>query len=77
MDGLPKRLEYIEKASLPLQNLLKGSARRRVKAATAATTYGLVATPPSVQSLIGTKRSERVYAVLNFTLPLYTLLLQM
>ena len=50
LDGLPKRLGDVEKASLPLQNLLKGSAMMRVKAATAATTDGSLATSPSVQS---------------------------
>ena len=48
-----------------------------MKAATSATTDGLVATAPSSQPLIGTKRSERISAVLNFPVPLYTLLLQL
>ena len=30
--GIPKRLGDVEKASLPLQNFLKGSSRSRVKA---------------------------------------------
>ena len=77
MDGLPKRLGGVDKAILTLQNFFKGSSRRRAKAATAATTDGSVTTAPSVQSLIGTKRSERISAELNFPAPLYTLLLQL
>ena len=48
-----------------------------MKAATAATAYGSVATAPSGQLLIGTKRSERISAALNFNVPLYTLFLQL
>ena len=48
-----------------------------MKAATAATADGLVATAPSAQPLIGTKRSERISDALKFTVPLYMLFLQM
>ena len=48
-----------------------------MKAATSATTDGLVATAPSVQPLIGTNRSERISSALNFPVPLYTLFLQL
>ena len=48
-----------------------------MKAATAATADGLVATAPSAQPLIGTKRSERISNALNFPVPLYMLFLQM
>ena len=77
LDRIPKQLGDVEKASLPLQNFFKGSARRRGKAVTAATSDGSVATAPSAQSLIGTKRSDRIPSALNFTTPLYTLFLQM
>ena len=77
MEGIPKRLGDVEKASLPIQNFLKGSAGRRVKAATAATIDGLLATDPSAQPLIGTKRSERISAALKFPVPLYTLFSQL
>ena len=77
LDGLPKRLGDVEKASLPHNNLLKGSARRRVKAATDGTTVGLVATDPLAQTVIGTKQSERISAALNFPVPLYTIFLQL
>ena len=76
MDGLPKRLGGVDKVSLLLQNFFKGSSRRRAKAATAATTDGSVATATSTQLLIGTKRSERISAALNFPAPLYMLFLQ-
>ena len=77
MGGLPKRLGGVEKASLLLQNLFKVSARRRAKAATAATTDGSVATAPSSQPLIRTKRSERISDALKFPTPLYTLFFQL
>ena len=77
LDGISKRLGDVEKASLPLQNYLKGSVRSRMKAATAATTDGLVATAPSVQPLIGTKQSECISAALNFPVHIYTLFLQL
>ena len=48
-----------------------------MKAATASTTDGLVATAPSVQTLIGTKRLERISTALNFSMPLYTFFLQL
>ena len=75
LEVLPKRLGGVEKASLPLKNSIKVSASIRAKAETAATTYGLVATSPSAQPLIGTKRSEHISAALNFPTPLYTLFL--
>ena len=77
LDGLPKCLGDVEKASLPLHNLFKVSERSREKAATVATTDGLVATTSSAQLLIGIKRSERISAALNFFSPLYTLFLQL
>ena len=48
-----------------------------MKAATASTTDGLVATAPSAQTLIGTKRLERISTALNFSVPLYTFFLQL
>ena len=48
-----------------------------MKAATATTKDGSVATAPSAQPLIGTKRSDPISAALNFPAPLYTLFLQM
>ena len=57
LDGIPKLLGGVKKECLPLRKFLKGSARRRVKDTTAATTYGSVATAPSVQPLIETKWS--------------------
>ena len=77
MDRLPKHLVDVEKSSLPIQNFFKGSARRRAKAATSSTTEGSVDTVPSAQTLIGTKRSERISAALNFPATLYPLLLQL
>ena len=75
--GIPKRLWVVEKASLLLNNFLKGPSRRRVKAETDTMTDGSVATTPSAQPLIGTKRSERISAALKVPMPLYTLFLQM
>ena len=77
MDAPPKRLWGVEKASLSLQNLLKGSSRRRAKAATSAIPDGLVYTAPSAQPLIGTKRLERISAALKFPAPLYMSFLQL
>ena len=77
MEGLPKRLGDVEKSSLSLQNFFKVSSRRIVKAETAATTDGLVATAPSAHPLIGTKRSERISAALKFPVPLYIIFLQL
>ena len=77
MDGLLKRLGDVDKASLHLQNFLKGSARRMAKAATAVTTDSSVATAPSAQPLIVTNRSEHISSALNFPAPLYMLFLQL
>ena len=75
--GPPKCLGDVEKARLPLQNVLKGSSRRRAKAETDATTDGSLATAPSAQPLLGTNQSERISDALNFPAPLYTLFLQL
>ena len=48
-----------------------------MKAATTAAANGSVATAPSTQLLIGTKRSERIPAAFNFPVPLYTRFLQL
>ena len=48
-----------------------------MKAATAATTDGSLATAPSAQPLIGTKQSERISSAINFPVPLYTLFLHL
>ena len=76
MYRLPKCLGDAEKANLPLQNLLKGSARRRSKDATAVTTDVLVATDTLAQTLIWTKQSEHISNALNFPALLYTIFLQ-
>ena len=77
LEGLPKRRGGFEKEILPLRDLLKGSSRRRVKDATAATIDRSVANAPSEQPLIVTKQPERISATFNFPVPLYTIFLQL
>ena len=48
-----------------------------MKAATDATTDGLVATAPSSQPLTGTERSDYISAALKFPVPIYRLLLHL